>query len=352
MSRGAEFLSYRMESVQVLRGIAALFVVCQHICFLARGSFGVDLFFLISGFVIVLATEKSAEHFLTKRALRILPLYEAATLFTYLALLAVPSLFANTEAKPVYLLKSLLFIPFSQDGVTQPLLRVGWTVNYEVFFYLLFALSMRMTKKYRVPVCAGMLAVLALIGAAFPGLPEPFAFWTDSVILEFAVGMGLFYVVRAFWEKFFGGRGEEAARPGECRGGIRIGVYAGLCAASAAVFAYEWHSYENPALCALPQLLRWGLPSALLLLAFLLAGFAVRMPRFLVWIGDMSFSLYLIHYFPMRLLNRLLGDTREPGIRGLLAALAVFLATLAVSRLCYMLVEKKLTGFFRRRLGC
>ncbi len=312
----------------------------------------------------MLATEKNAGHFWGKRAVRVLPLYYAMTLFTYALLLIAPSMFANTQAKPVYLLKSLLFIPFLQDGAAQPLLRVGWTVNYEVLFYLLFGLSMRISMKFRGLLCSGMLVLLAAAGAVFPKLPEPFAFWTDSIVLEFAAGIGIFYAVRALWGAGYArhGAGGMASKDGMAsedgmesatgsKGAGRAAVYVALIAVSAGIFAYEWWSYTSPQICALPQVIRWGLPSAFLLFVFVMAGGAVKMPRVLVKIGDMSFSLYLLHYFPMRLLGGLIDNTTHPGPAGLLLALAFLAATLAGAWLCYLLIEKRLTDFLKRRLG-
>lgn len=353
-------MNHRIESVQVLRGIAALFVVCQHICFLQRGSFGVDLFFIISGFVVMIATEKSTEHFLGKRALRILPLYFGMTLFSYAVLLVKPDLFASTKAEPVFLIKSLLFIPFSQDGATQPLLRVGWTINYEMQFYVLFWIAMRISKRFRALICAGMLGILVLIGALISGLPEPFSFWTDSILLEFAFGMGLFYAVRRVFGALCGGKAqaegagrENVQAPLQDKSGVlrrRAVWYAIPIVIGAAVFFYEWRSYEIPALCSLPQFVRWGLPSAGLFFVSACAGMCIRMPRILVRLGDMSFSLYLLHYYPIQMLNRLIHRTTAPDAGEICLTIAVFAAVLFASWLCYVLAEKKLTDCLRRKL--
>ena len=85
-----EFHELHFDSIQALRGLAALFVVFQHVRFLNFGAFGVDIFFCISGFMIMFTTEKSTKYFFRKRLVRILPLYYLMTLGTYLLLLLFP----------------------------------------------------------------------------------------------------------------------------------------------------------------------------------------------------------------------------------------------------------------------
>lgn len=83
-------MNQKIESVQMMRGIAALSVVFCHIGMLGRGSFGVDLFFCISGFIMMLVTEKNCNNFLKKRFLRICPLYYLLTIGSFLMALIVP----------------------------------------------------------------------------------------------------------------------------------------------------------------------------------------------------------------------------------------------------------------------
>ena len=101
-----EFHELHFDSIQALRGLAALFVVFQHVRFLNFGAFGVDIFFCISGFMIMFTTEKSTKYFFRKRLVRILPLYYLMTLGTYLSLLLFPSMFQQTRHDFSYLVKS------------------------------------------------------------------------------------------------------------------------------------------------------------------------------------------------------------------------------------------------------
>ncbi len=349
MTDNRAFLNQKFESVQSLRGIAALFVLMQHICFIERGAFGVDLFFLISGFIMMYVTQKDTAHFVVKRVIRIIPLYYVMTLVSYAALLIVPGLFEQTVASPVYLIKSLLFIPFSMSGVTQPLLRVGWTVNYEVLFYILFFVSMKISYRYRAAICSCILVVLVIIGIWVPDGMEPWAFWTDSILLEFAIGMGLFYVFRFLFERC---RNAAESRERSDVQGVRTkNQYAayGLLLVCAGLFAYEWWSYGSSQLCALPQVVRWGIPSVLILGTVFVAGLYVKMPKILVRLGDMSFSIYLLHYYPMRVLNKIIGNTQTPEVKEVLLAIVVVALAIGGAWICYRLIEVKLTSWLRKK---
>ncbi len=208
------FQDLHFDSIQALRGLAALFVVFQHIRFLNFGAFGVDIFFCISGFMIMFTTEKSTKYFFRKRLIRILPLYYLMTLVTYLSLLLFPSMFQQTRHNLSYLVKSLLFIPFDiGGGIIQPLVRIGWTINCEMLFYLLFFIAFHISMKYRGLICSAFLAVL--VGAVqifaplisswqspIGGLLSPvLIFYGDPVMLEFIFGILAYYLLRFLYHR-------------------------------------------------------------------------------------------------------------------------------------------------------
>ena len=193
-----EFHELHFDSIQALRGLAALFVVFQHVRFLNFGAFGVDIFFCISGFMIMFTTEKSTKYFFRKRLVRILPLYYLMTLGTYLLLLLFPSMFQQTRHDFSYLVKSLLFIPFDiGSGAIQPLVRIGWTINCEMLFYLLFFIAFHISMKYRGLICSAFLVILVgmvqIFAPAISSWQSPIGnvlspfliFYGDPVMLEF-----------------------------------------------------------------------------------------------------------------------------------------------------------------------
>lgn len=208
------FQDLHFDSIQALRGLAALFVVFQHVRFLNFGAFGVDIFFCISGFMIMFTTEKSTKYFFRKRLIRILPLYYLMTFGTYAMLLLFPSMFQQTRHNLSYLVKSLLFIPFDiGGGIIQPLVRIGWTINCEMLFYLLFFIAFHISMKYRGLICSAFLVVLVgavqicapLISSWQSPIGRMFSpvlmFYGDPVMLEFIFGILAYYLLRFLYNR-------------------------------------------------------------------------------------------------------------------------------------------------------
>ena len=138
--------------LQILRFVAAMAVVLFHmgsdyqIRFgldanpFAYGAFGVDIFFVLSGFIIAMTTDPSrgAWYFYRKRLIRIVPIYWLLTFGVVAIGIAAPTLLNSTEVSFEAVIKSLLFIAYERpSGELQPLLFLGWTLNYEMFFYLI-----------------------------------------------------------------------------------------------------------------------------------------------------------------------------------------------------------------------
>lgn len=150
-----------LKSLQILRAIAATSVVYFHIgatsvaYFQIRaiplfGSFGIDIFFVISGFVMamVIANGQSPRIFAVSRLTRIVPLYWIFTT-CFLILAAIkPELLNSTTANITNYLKSIFFIPYlKEDGAQIPMIAVGWTLNYEMYFYVCIWLSIVVIRK-------------------------------------------------------------------------------------------------------------------------------------------------------------------------------------------------------------
>ena len=130
-------------SIELLRFLAATAVVFVHIPIVKFGNIGVDIFFAISGFVMMLSTESSSKNFFLKRIIRVAPTYYIFTLGVFFSALIAPSVLNNTTADFSQLVQSFLFVPFDKNGVGHyPILFLGWTLNYEMYFYLLFALAL------------------------------------------------------------------------------------------------------------------------------------------------------------------------------------------------------------------
>lgn len=202
--------------VQVLRFIAAAAVVLYHAQLtaanyfanvethkiLAIGAYGVDLFFVISGFIIFFVgstRETDPAVFVRRRIERIVPMYWLITAVVFM-LGYIPGLVRAGVSHPVELIKSLLFLSWTSGPAVYPVLNVGWTLEYEMFFYAIAALAMMMSKR---PWLITALAMLALVlvgrGTSF--------FIGNPIILEFVLGMaiGAFVYDRRLFRWILGG---------------------------------------------------------------------------------------------------------------------------------------------------
>lgn len=278
--------------IQVLRALAAVMVAAGHAQFEVAGlaartglaftpaawlpwPAGVDVFFVISGFIIVHAAAPlhgradARWTFLAHRIARVVPLYWLATTFVLALAWARPGLLGTGAEGPGYLAASYLFWPMARaDGAVQPLYSLGWTLNYEMAFYVLFALVLPLGRRAAVLGVLALLAGLVVIGRVLGPLPVAPAFWSDPIVLEFACGAGLALA-----------RQEGLRLPGPARLALAV---AGLALLSLAG--------EAP---ALPRCLAWGGPAAFLVAAAALgpAGEAGRWINPAIALGDASYAL-------------------------------------------------------------
>lgn len=290
-----------LDSIQYLRGVAAMMVVVFHVfpqlqrmgltmAEPAALSAGVDIFFVISGFVMVYSTSRHPRRgglaFLRDRIVRIVPLYWTLTALMLALLLVAPGAAQTSRFDPAHALASFLFVPWPHPVHHQdwPLLAPGWTLNYEMFFYLIFAAALAVTGRRRGLVVAISCAVLLALVLAPIVVPVDGAarFYTRSLMLEFGFGMvlgELFLRTRirtsnAWW--------------------LAIAVGAVGLAVSPLL-----HPYATQAIVI-------GVPALLVVLGALyvpldLAGWPERIARKL---GDASYSIYLSHYMMMSALGQ------------------------------------------------
>ena len=117
----------KLIAPQIMRGVAAILIVIGHATVLVGSAAAVELFFIISGFMMMLTSENGLQRFFTKRIIRIIPLYWIVT--AAFVLFVRPTTFTVS-----YFIKSLFFINWNNP----PILNVGWTLNCEVRFYVFF----------------------------------------------------------------------------------------------------------------------------------------------------------------------------------------------------------------------
>lgn len=332
-----------IHNIQVLRAIAAYLVVFVHLgnllapfgvteADLGVGAAGVDLFFVISGFIMVVTTNARAVtplDFIANRIARVVPLYWLLTLFVFVLALVAPGMFGRTEPTLANLSKSLGFIPYVRgDGTVRPLLFLGWSLNVEMFFYVLFAISLWLPRAtIRVAAVVSVLVVLVVAGAMLRPQSSALAFYMRPYLLEFGAGM----VLGLLYPRIEAGR---AGMP---------------LAALAMVIGFA-------GLLLLPRLHDGGTLSAGAFATLVVTGALAleRGGRALRWrpallMGNASYSLYLVHPFATQTIAKVaaragLGGPLAGGLLALLSLVAASFLAIAT----YRWIEQPLSRVARR----
>jgi exopolysaccharide production protein ExoZ len=192
--------------IQYLRGIAAMLVVLHHLSFnnTQLGPFGVKIFFVISGFVMWLTTagvDISPVWFWRRRLVRIVPLYWFFLLLLVAIGLSASQYLKTTEITLETAVKSFLFIPHfhAVQKFIAPILIPGWSLNYEMFFYLIFGIALLIKSDARRVLSIGVLLwTLVLIGLSLQPEGAVAATYTNPDLLLFLDGIVLAIIYRAY----------------------------------------------------------------------------------------------------------------------------------------------------------
>ena len=348
-----------LTQVQVLRALAATSVALRHAQHDAASleleagrtfqawnpipwSAGVDIFFVISGLIMVhtsrqlFAKTGGARLFLSRRLARIVPLYWAVTtLYLAVALLA-PSFLNQDYINFRFVIESYFFIPAARpDGVVQPVYELGWTLNYEMLFYVLFTAAILLPMRWAVTVLLTALVGMVLAGRLAAPLREPFAFWTNPIILEFAFGVTIGIM---------------------CASGLRPSGFIRACVAATGLAALMLAAAFPDISIGLSRPVVYGIPASLIVWSAALAPAELRheslAARWGAGVGDASYALYLLHPFVIRATRIFFWRTGLILVLGPWAFIASALAiTFGVALITYRLFEKPLTRRARRLLG-
>ncbi len=319
--------------IQYLRAVAALGVVVFHAAertghHFAIGAAGVDIFFVISGFIMWVISERrpmSPFSFLRDRVQRIAPVYWLATAVMVLGGLA--GLFPNLVLSPSHVVASLLFVPIASPstGEVWPVLVQGWTLNYEMFFYAVFALTLLLPRSRRLLAISTCFLLLVGLGFAIDTDNALFSTYTRPIILEFVAGM----IIAELWLR------------GRVPGGN-----AGL-----ALIAIAFSGFAALAVFRLPfdEFVLGPLAVLLVVGTLALESRGWFRPRGLpMLLGDASYSIYLWHTFAISVVVKVCARA------GVDLALSAFLAVLFGTVLgvaAYVLLEKPLTRRLRPRIA-
>jgi len=330
----------------VLRAFAAVAVVVFHTGFAFPtmrpfGSFGVDVFFVISGYIMARIldpeSDSSSDFFFRRRVLRIVPPYWFFTILLFVAALKVPQLMGATQATGVDLLKSLLFIPFSKgNGLIQPLLFIGWSLNYEMYFYLALAVGLLIHKKWASWVGAGLVVATMLACLPFAGTSVVAKFYSRDLVLEFLLGIVSYYICRAVPD----------ATAKRWRGvALAVCLASGFWLIAVQGWLPEMH---------VTRVLTLGIAALLLVTSASLlsqSGWDTRL-GWLVLIGDASYVLYLIHPYCEYSLDRFFGARlhwlKSQTVTGMLIGVG---SSLLLAIVVHLYGERPVVKILNRRFG-
>lgn len=341
----------RILSLQVLRGIAAFLVVFMHACHDTSnimseswlvdfynlqyfGSIGVDLFFIISGFIMIsihgndFSKPKASSMFLMKRIIRIVPLYWLITIFSASLLLIFPELFSKGKMFDFeQLIASLFFFPwYNSIGEIVPVLFVGWTLNFEMYFYIVFALTLLFPQKYFLVLISFILIfgllIFNILNVDFPY----FLMVAQPILLEFLIGV---YIGWLYRKKII-------------LKSSKMWLIISLIFIGANIFIHFNIAY---------RVLYNGIPAAILIYSLLSFEYEFGCKycnKYLVILGNTSYSIYITHVFFQKgniiLYNKLFGAVLPD-----LMILFSVLISISGGILIYYLIEKPMYDFMKTK---
>ncbi|MFC3580133.1 acyltransferase family protein [Sphingomonas hylomeconis] len=340
-----------LPNIQIARFLAAGLVIVGHLQFITRdrgimlqgalvdfrpiyNPVGVDIFFVISGFIMYYLSQDHfaqpgyARAFLKRRLIRIVPLYWLFTTMTIGVALAAPHLMNHSAYNAPRILASYLFIPWPRiDGNIVPMHSSGWTLNYEMLFYAAFAVAILLGKRRGITFLFALFVTAMLLNPFIPRGWFVLEFWTRQIIGEFLIGIMLARL-------YLSGFRLQAYQAWSC---VALGL-------AYLVAEQQWHIAADYG-----RLLGLGLPAALLSFGIIFGPTPTapgRLFRLAVLCGDASYSLYLSHPYTINVLVviwRKLGL----GMPYLFFALAVA-GSIVVSILLYTQFELRIVKLLNR----
>ena len=330
-----------LPRIQILRFFAATAVVLFHslgtglkyfpgnsrLDIFRFGDLGVDLFFGISGFIIFLTIsnrEKTWPIFLRRRLGRIVPMYWLMT-FVMAGLLLIPGPSRTPPPDLNYLLQSLFYVSWTADE--KPLVYPGWSLEYEMFFYLMVTAALALSPHRWTRVVVAMAGLVAAgVAAQAAGVSNlAITFFTDPMQLEFALGI---VAAQAVLQR-------------------KLAWPALLAIAAALVLLIAGPPSER-----LWRLLVAGIPGVVVVGVCAMAD--IRRPlrnaakNWLVKLGDASYSSYLTHTFVISIESKILTRLSSHFPTDL-AILTMTITAVLVAYGVHVFVERPITNWVKRR---
>ena len=307
------------------------------------GYSGVDIFFVLSGFIISYRHLNDLGHpskfkpYVTKRALRILPAYWLYTAFVVLCAFTISFLFNYnilpwTKIDASHILGSFLFFPTDIINNAAPVLPVAWTLTYEVMFYAIFGLAIALPAKAFKYIATTWLVLILLSNAFAWSQSLFFRIFTDLRNIEFLMGCAIAYLVQKRWRATNAGSG-------------RIALFFGCLLLIAFWFnaATGFRAFPKNA-----DAFSFGISYALIVFGGVIIELkgnrlhkSSKFDNLLNFIGDASYSIYLVHFTIIFTLNRILKHfINHEYLGSFLGFIVISLIAILVGCAAYVFVEK------------
>lgn len=330
-------MTKKLYYTQALRGIAALLVFFYHgraiinhkfgDLLFSKGSLGVEIFFIISGFIMVLTTKSlttkqlkynASVDFFLKRLIRIAPLYYILT-FSWVLLSKKRELYFLGNLQSEFI-NSLLFFPYSKF----PIIIVGWTLNYEMFFYLLFAISL-LKINFRYFLLGFLYCIIFILRCNFQFENYALKMVVDPIIDYFAIGVlfGLYLdkiKIKDSW----------------------LNLSAILSIVLLTLLLINVINTTNHYLILMII--------TIFTLSVILLDFRKKPskpPKFMIYFGDISYSFYLIHLFVVILTNKIIDYLSLNKNYGFVFIIGTLGLALFLSKLSHRYIE----NYFSKKLS-
>jgi peptidoglycan/LPS O-acetylase OafA/YrhL len=312
--------------------------------FPTTGSFGVDIFFIISGFIIAYMVLQNTENFLIKRIIRIEPMYILATIAMALTVMIFPDLIRSTTVSFSGFIKSVLFIP-GPENRGQPVLGQGWTLNYEMFFYIVMFLCIIFVKnkKYLTLACGFILVFIVVILNFIHSENFILSYYKNNLFLEFIYGMVLYHLYilseKSEYKIFINKK-------------VKI-----LILTFFAILGYGFMIFSdlNNFLLSSNRNINYGIPVLILVSAILFLEKEIiynKIVKFGVELGEASYVMYLIHYHIVIFLaravfNRIIG-INNIFILEIVKIVIAFIVTIIFSIIIYRFIDMPIQKYLKK----
>ena len=314
-----------IEGIQVLRAVAAIMVVFHHARLSIPGSeglphwgaSGVDIFFVISGFVMAYTTPVSVKAsgawlFLRKRVARIVPLYWLILCWT-----------TRRDVPDINLLKDFIFIPHpnvQSPWSLTPIVIQGWTLNYEMFFYLLFSVALLFGSR-RIIVLLFLVVLTFIVSHFFLGDGDAAHFYGNDIMFEFGFGVLLYqFLILPRWP----------------RATYLVFTFAG--------FFLIALGYDRE-----PRSIFEGMPALIIVWASFKACEGWIRWRGLALLGDSSYAIYLFHWASFGALKPFAPWIGQQNVAALMTVHV--LTAIAAGIIIHLMIERRATTWAKRILG-